>query len=87
MTLMILKWLYLLALPAVCGLLIKLHAQSELELDALHGGLGGHGPVAPVLGDRHHRSARHGGLPQHEANVERLQQVLVVLLRDSGKGS
>ena len=64
---------YLLALPAVSGLLIKLLAQPELELDTLHGGLGGHGPVAAILGDGHHWSARHGGLPQHEANIERLQ--------------
>ena len=58
-----------------------------MELDALHGGLGDHGPAAPRLGDGHGGGAGQGRLPQHEAHVERLQHVLVALLRHAGVGA
>merc|ERR1719381_261893 len=38
-------------LPPVRGGLVKLLTQPELQLDALHGGLGDHGPVPTSLSD------------------------------------
>ena len=63
------------------------HVLPELQLYAPHSGLGYHGPVTTGLGDGHHRGARHGGLPQHEAHIELLEEVFVSLLGDTGEGS
>ena len=52
----------------------------ELQLDALHSGLRDHRPVAPGLGNGHHGGGGHGGLPQHEAHIELLEEILVSLL-------
>merc|ERR1719180_439909 len=68
-----------LALPAVCRFLIKLLSEPELEVDALHGGLGDHVPLARGLGDGHGGGGGQSGLPQHEANIEGLEDLLVVL--------
>ena len=59
----------------------------ELELDALHGGLCDHGPVPTSLGDGHDRGRGQGGLPQHEAHVEDLEEVLIALLGDPSVSS
>ena len=59
----------------------------ELQLDALHGGLGDHGPVPTSLRDGHDRGGGQGGLPQHEAHVEDLEEVLIALLGDPSVSS
>ena len=59
----------------------------ELQLDALHGCLGYHGPVTTSLSDGHHRGGGHRGFPQHEADVEFLEEVLISLLGDPSESS
>merc|ERR1719213_670810 len=68
------------ALPPVGCCLIKLLAQPELQLYALHSGLRDHRPVASGLADGHHGGGGHGGLPQHETHIELLEEILVSLL-------
>merc|ERR1711874_471244 len=66
-----------LALPAISGFFIKLLSESEADVDRLHGGLGDHVPLAPGLADGHDRGGGHGSLPQHEPNVQSLQDIFV----------
>ncbi len=53
--------------------------QLELEDDALHGGRGGHLPLAAGLGDLHGGGGGRGGLPHDQTEAE-LDEELVVLL-------
>merc|ERR1712172_407379 len=70
-----------LAVTSVRCVLLKFFPNSELELDALDGGLGDHGPVAPLLGDGHHWGGGQGSLPKDEPHTESLQKVLILLAR------
>merc|ERR1719234_2971908 len=67
-----------LAVTPVRCVLLKLFPNSEFQLDALDGGLGDHGPVAPLLGDGHHWGGGKGSLSQDEPHPESFQEVLVL---------
>merc|ERR1719234_2796087 len=68
-----------LAMTPVRRVFLKFFPNSEFQLDTLDGGLGDHGPVAPLLGDGHHWGGGQGSLPQDETHTESLQKVLILL--------
>merc|ERR1712029_326322 len=64
----------------ICCCLLKLFSKPESQLNALDGGFRDHRPVAAILSDGHDGGGGHGGLPQDEADVELLQELLISLI-------
>ena len=56
----------------------------ELKLHGLEGGGGLDAPGAGILGDVHGRGGHGGGLPQQEAHVQSLEELLVLVSRGPG---